>query len=128
MKPTHAGGVVVRRDGEQPRYLLVRAKRESWWVLPKGHIEKGETPEQAAVREVAEEAGVAGEIVAPLGTVEFTGPKGLVRTLYYLMRYTGETPSDERRELVWGTLADVLRRVQWPDLKELLRRAAEKGD
>ena len=119
---------MVRRDGEQPRYLLVRAKRESWWVLPKGHIEKGETPEQAAVREVAEEAGVAGEIVAPLGTVEFTGPKGLVRTLYYLMRYTGETPSDERRELVWGTLADVLRRVQWPDLKELLRRAAEKGD
>ncbi len=40
------------------------------WSLPKGHVEEGETYEQAAVREVFEETGIEAEMVAPLGSVE----------------------------------------------------------
>ena len=42
------------------------------WSLPKGHVELGETTEQAAVREVAEETGISGRITARLGSVEYT--------------------------------------------------------
>ena len=41
------------------------------WSLPKGHVEEGETLAQTAEREVAEETGIRGRVVAPLGEVEF---------------------------------------------------------
>ncbi len=58
--------------GAELRVLLVTATRQpNLWVFPKGHIEAGETPEEAAVREVDEEAGVVATVVAPIGTLEF---------------------------------------------------------
>ena len=66
---SHAGGVVVRTVDNELEYLLVAASdNRKVWVLPKGHIEKGETPEAAAVREVMKEAGV--------------------RVIFFLMQYT----------------------------------------
>ena len=65
----------------------MRARRDpAAWVLPKGHIEPGETPEAAAVREVEEESGCLATIVAPLGRLAF----GDVRTRVYLMRFERE--------------------------------------
>ena len=56
---THAGGLVVRTRDGRPEIVVIRPSDGSdAWVLPKGHIEPGEQPEQAAVREVEEEAGV----------------------------------------------------------------------
>src|ERR1051325_5923127 len=61
---SHAGGVVRRTVNDEVQYLIVAASdNPDIWVLPKGHIEKGETPEAAAVREVMEEAGVRASIV-----------------------------------------------------------------
>jgi 8-oxo-dGTP pyrophosphatase MutT (NUDIX family) len=62
-----AGGLVVR--GAQ--VLLISTQKGRRWQLPKGHVEAGETPEQAAVREVREETGVTGRVVAPLPEVEY---------------------------------------------------------
>ena len=42
------------------------------WSLPKGHIEEGESAEVAAIREVGEETGIVGRVVAPLGVIVFT--------------------------------------------------------
>ena len=56
-----AGGIVIRRNCDFVEFLLLKQIRrtgEIQWVMPKGHIEKGETSEQAAIREVREEAGV----------------------------------------------------------------------
>ena len=65
---THAGGVVWRRVDGRNEYLLARALRPSnAWVFPKGHLEDGETSEQAAVRETREETGIDATIVVPLG-------------------------------------------------------------
>jgi 8-oxo-dGTP pyrophosphatase MutT (NUDIX family) len=50
---TSAGGVVVRRDGSHALYLLIRDSYGNWG-FPKGHVESGERPEDAAVREVQE--------------------------------------------------------------------------
>src|ERR671938_363979 len=72
---TSAGGLVVADDGVTgPRAALIgRTDRRGrlLWSLPKGHIEAGETPEDTAVREVAEETGIVGEVVAPLGIIDF---------------------------------------------------------
>jgi 8-oxo-dGTP pyrophosphatase MutT (NUDIX family) len=84
---SHAGGVVARTvDGER-EYLLVGARRSRGeWVLPKGHIEPGETPEAAAVREVQEEAGVRAAVVAPAGESRYAVDGQPVRTIFFLMR------------------------------------------
>jgi 8-oxo-dGTP pyrophosphatase MutT (NUDIX family) len=52
-----AGGVVVRRDGDGVRYLLIRDGHRNWG-FPKGHLDGAETPEDAARREIAEETGL----------------------------------------------------------------------
>ena len=52
-----AGGVVVRRAGDEHEVCLISDGR--YWGLPKGNVERGETPEQAALREISEETGIA---------------------------------------------------------------------
>jgi 8-oxo-dGTP pyrophosphatase MutT (NUDIX family) len=66
-----AGGVVIRENGRMLLLLEVAGRKEL--RLPKGHIEDGETVEQAAVREVQEETGYADvEIIDDLGSVTHT--------------------------------------------------------
>lgn len=56
-----AGGVVFNPQG----WVLILRHRRGEWVFPKGHIDPGETPLQAALREVAEEAGVCASCLDP---------------------------------------------------------------
>jgi 8-oxo-dGTP pyrophosphatase MutT (NUDIX family) len=98
MKTEHhrsAGGLVV--DGA--RILLISTQSGRRWQLPKGHIEEGETPEQAAVREVREETGVSGRIVAPLSDVEYwfveRGTRRVHKRVdYFLLDYLSGTTAD----------------------------------
>ncbi len=118
--PTHAGGVVARFDAGSPRYLLVRARRDpTQWVFPKGHVELGETPEAAAVREVREEAGVRARIVEPLDRIVM--PQGDV--LLYLMRYERDVTSAEKREIAWCDSDEADRRLGFPESRRALSRA-----
>ena len=92
-RPVHtAGGIIV--DGE--KILLIQHKAGGL-AFAKGHIEPGESPEVAAVREVAEETGYLGKIVADLGSlqrmsVEKTGEK--VRKTVQMYRMSKVTRLD----------------------------------
>jgi 8-oxo-dGTP pyrophosphatase MutT (NUDIX family) len=119
--PTHAGALVVRPGRGGTDYLIVRARSE-WpeWVLPKGHIEPGESVEQAALREVREEAGIEAEIVAPIGTTEFRNQGEPTRVVYYLARCLRAVPAAERREVRWCGYHDAQRLLTFEDTKEIL--------
>ena len=121
---SHAGGVVARTVGGEREYLLVEASgRPGEWVLPKGHIEPGETPEEAAVREVQEEAGVRAEIIARAGDSEYAVGGQTVRVLFFLMRYQGETGGQEDRARAWHRYQDALRRLRFDDTRRVVTQA-----
>jgi len=126
---SHAGGVVVRSDTGAHRFLLVQASRNpNHWVLPKGHIDPGETAEQAAVREVREETGVVAEIVSELGVDSYSLPHEEVRALYYRMRFAGEVPADEERALHWLEFPQALGTLSFARSRALLEQAAAQLD
>lgn len=67
-----AGGIVFRRDGERTFYLLIRDPYRNWG-FPKGHLEEGEEPSVAALREVGEETGLRElELRAAVETINWT--------------------------------------------------------
>ncbi len=139
-----AGGVVYRaytRDG-QTRYLVALIRRaNNWgWDLPKGHPEAAETLEQAAVREVREEAGLKAEVVAELGEARYMNgvKRGLLRksVTYFLMRDLSSptealpiepTPQPgETQDAAWCDLEGALVLVHFDNTRAILQRARRK--
>ena len=128
-----AGGLVVDLAAEVPRGALIgRTDRQGklLWSLPKGHIEAGETAEQAAVREVQEETGIAGEIVAELGTIDFwfvaEGRRIHKTVRHYLLRRVSGELSDtdiEVDEVAWVPLPDIRAQLAYPDERGLVDTA-----
>lgn len=128
-----AGGLVVDLDADVPRgALIARTDRHGrlLWSLPKGHIEAGETAEQAAVREVEEETGIAGVILAELGTIDFwfvADGRRIHKTVrHYLMRAIGGELSDtdvEVSEVAWVPLPDIAAQLAYPDERGLVDTA-----
>ena len=131
---TSAGGLVVADDEVTgPRAALIgRTDRRGrlLWSLPKGHIEEGETPEDTAVREVAEETGIIGEVVAPLGIIDFwfvaDGRRVHKTVHHFLLRAVGGVLSDadvEVTEVAWVPLTELGARLAYADERALVERA-----
>jgi 8-oxo-dGTP pyrophosphatase MutT (NUDIX family) len=120
-----AGAIAMRaREGRQ-EFLLVTAKRSpNEWIFPKGGLEPGETPEAAALRELLEEAGYEGTILAPVGSAEFDGRRGRVRTDYFLVQAGRRAGPGEDRTRRWLLLDDARRLLSHDDARRLLEQAA----
>ena len=103
IKQHSAGGVVVRRAGDEVEFLAIMPAHRERWQLPKGTIDPGETSEQAAVREVREEGGVAARIIADLGSIKFfyrIGGSQFVKTVdFYLMEFESGDPANHDHEV-----------------------------
>src|SRR5882762_5876694 len=106
---TSAGGLVVDHE-KSIAAVIGRLDRRGrlLWSLPKGHIEEGETPEQTAIREVAEETGINGVVVAELGSIDYwfvTEGRRVHKTVHhYLLRFIGGELSDadvEVTQVAW---------------------------
>ena len=131
-----AGGLVVDRSSEPLKAAVIaRHDRNGGlvWSLPKGHLEAGESAEEAAVREVAEETGINGRILGPLGTIDFwfVAPDRRVHKTvhHFLLEAIGGELSDDDIEVVevaWMTLDELETRLAYPDERALLTRAREQ--
>ena len=119
-----SGAIVVRLDGKEPQVLLVTAKRNPRnWIFPKGHIEKGETPEAAALRETKEEAGVVGKLIGPAGVLEYGFLGATARVDYFLVQFKREAgPPEDGRQRTWCGLEDALERLTYQNNRKLLRK------
>lgn len=122
---THAGCVVFRGAGKEAKYLVVSSSDGLNWVLPKGHIDAGETPEIAAVRELAEEAGVVGVIVERLSIQYYQRGTKDVAIEYFLLRESGTTAAIEERVKRWEFEADAFNLLTFDEAKSALREGAE---
>jgi 8-oxo-dGTP pyrophosphatase MutT (NUDIX family) len=130
---TSAGGLVVDLASRRAA-LIGRLDRRGrlLWSLPKGHIEAGETAEQAAVREVEEETGIIASVRAPLGSIDYwfvAEDRRIHKTVHhYLLSALGGELSDadvEVTEVAWVPLAELDGRLAYADERRLVRRAAE---
>jgi 8-oxo-dGTP pyrophosphatase MutT (NUDIX family) len=131
-----AGGLVI--DGiEGPREdqlaaLIGRMDRRGRmiWSLPKGHIEQGETAEQTAIREVAEETGIHGHVLAALGSIDYwfvTDGRRVHKTVHhYLLRFSGGELCDEDvevTEVAWVPVTELPKRLAYADERRLAKVA-----
>jgi 8-oxo-dGTP pyrophosphatase MutT (NUDIX family) len=125
---TSAGGLVVDGRGPDARGALIgRVDRRGrlLWSLPKGHVEPGERVEETAVREVSEETGIRGTVLAPLGVIDFwfvaDGRRVHKTVHHFLLLATDGELSDadvEVAEVAW---------VPLPEMAERLAYASERG-
>ncbi|MGU3436284.1 NUDIX hydrolase [Actinomycetes bacterium M1A6_2h] len=138
VRETSAGGLVVDGlDGPREKQcaaLIGRTDRRGrlLWSLPKGHIESGETPEQTAMREVAEETGISGTVLAPLGSIDYwfvTEGRRVHKTVHhYLLRFLGGQLSDadvEVTEVAWVPLVELGSKLAYADERKLAELAGE---
>ncbi|GMA35773.1 hypothetical protein GCM10025876_19770 [Demequina litorisediminis] len=105
------------------------------WCLPKGHIEGEETPEEAAIREVAEETGITAEIIRPIGVIDywFTGDDRRVHKVvhHYLLEAKGgiittENDPDQEAEVAeWIAVNDLCRRLAFPNERKMAQVAVD---
>lgn len=115
-----------------PRILLISTQNGRRWQLPKGHVEEGETAEEAAVREVREETGVTGRILAPLPEVEYwfveRGPRRIhKRVEYFLLGYVeGDCADYDPREVSgaeWFSWEGGLARLTFENERRVVEQA-----
>jgi ADP-ribose pyrophosphatase YjhB (NUDIX family) len=132
-----AGGLVIDTTGTKG--LLIGRKdlkdqkgERLLWSLPKGHIEEGETPEQAAIREVCEETGIESEISKSLGVIDFwfmAGGKRIHKTVHhYLFKETGGHLAPQITEVDdvgWFPLEEIISMLAYPDEKKLIAKSGE---
>ena len=131
-----AGGIVLNDKGE---VLVTQHSQNKNWSFPKGLIDSGQTPEQAAVREVREEGGVEAEILDKVGYNKYVysqrssahtmdGEKIFKVVTYFLMKYVSGDIKDhdfEVSDIGWYTPDDALKRLTFSQDKALLKKALE---
>ena len=135
-----AGGVVVRRMRGRDWVAVVRPRRDAGrravWALPKGLVDPGETPLEAAVREVAEETGVRATGDRKLGDVRYVytweGERVFKIVSFFLLRAAGGRIGDlppgmeiEVAEARWLLLEDAPALLSYGGERDMARKASE---
>lgn len=133
VEETSAGGLVIDRRADDTFAVLIgrRDRRGHMrWSLPKGHVEPGESNEQAARREVREETGIEAIIVEPLGAIAFwftqEGTRIHKTVHHFLLEAVGGELSDsdpEVDEVAWVPVTELAQRLTYADERRLVARA-----
>lgn len=132
---TSSGGVIYRKSGNEVEVVLVSVRGRKFWCLPKGLVDKGETPEVTALREVREESGLSGKILDKLGDITYwyyvqdENIKCRKTVHFYLMEFVSGSTSQHDFEVddaEWFPLETALRKISFKGDKKILELAEEK--
>jgi 8-oxo-dGTP pyrophosphatase MutT (NUDIX family) len=129
-----AGGIVFRRpEGEPPRYLLIRDSYDNWG-FPKGHLEDGESPAEAARRETIEETGLSHlALQGPIRVIDwhfrFRGRHIHKYCHFFLFESAAGEASPQLAEGItacqWRALDEALELLSYDNARGVLKRAGE---
>ena len=133
-EPT-AGGLVFRRDKNgNVEFLLIQDHKDRW-TIPKGHIEEGETAQEAARREIGEEAGLHDvDVLGWLGKIHFRYRRVdklvLISQQVYLMRVRTDGSEIQKEDwmngIKWFKFHDALEEIEYEDIGKLMLLAMKK--
>ena len=133
-EPT-SGGIVFRRNVKNDIEILLIQDAKDRWTIPKGHIEKGETPKQTSEREVMEETGLANvEMMGWLGKINFRYRRQqslvLMTTEIFLVHAVGDTdaikPEEWMNGIKWFTAAEALDKIEYEDIGKIILLGLKK--
>ena len=131
-----AGGVAYRDVDGNIEIAIILTHPEHRWQLPKGMIDAGETEEQAALREVREEAGIGTELIGPIDRTEywFMADRDGVRSRFhkyvhwFLLKYLSGDVSQHDHEVAearWATVDKALELLVFKNEREVVQKAVE---
>ena len=131
-----AGGAAFRVNDGKTEFAVVAVNPSRRWQLPKGLVDENESAEQAALREVREEAGIECEIVEKIETIEYwyfgNEKGGRVRyhkfVLFYLMKYvSGDTRGHDHEvsEVRWVSPDEAIEMLAFKGEKEVIEKASK---
>ena len=131
-----AGGVAFRKQDGRIDVALISVGADNRWQLPKGLVDKGESTEDAAIREVREEAGIDTEIVTRIDKVEYwyfwkeNGQRIRYHKFvyFYLLRYKAGDVRDhdhEVNEARWVNIDDAIEMLAFANEKKIMEKAKE---
>ncbi|MEW6001312.1 MAG: NUDIX hydrolase [Nitrospirota bacterium] len=129
-----SGGVIFRRRNGTIEVALVAVKGGNVWCLPKGLVNKGESTERTAIREVAEETGLKGRIIEKLGEITYwyyikeENAKCKKTVNFFLMEYEGGDISKhdwEVEQASWFPIDEALARASYKNEREMIKKAKE---
>ena len=131
-----AGCVVYRKTNGGLEVALIQPRDRKAWALPKGLIERGEPPEEAAQREAREETGLSGTILGKIDTIKYSyvarweKPTNRVFKIvtFYLLKYTEGDPSHHDREVdrvEWFPIEKAISSATYPQEKGILKKAKQ---
>jgi len=129
-----AGGVIFRKAGAPIEIALVAVKEGKVWCIPKGIIDKGETPDVTAVREVSEETGLQGRIIEKLGDISYwyyikeEEARCRKTVHFFLIEYESGDISEHDSEVdmaSWFPIDEALEKASYKGEKEIIEKAKE---
>ncbi len=129
-----SGGVIFRKNNTFTEIALIAVKDGKVWCLPKGAIDKGESPERTAIREVEEETGLKGKIIEKLGEITYwyylKEEKARCRkTVYFfLIEYESGDISEHDWEVdkaAWFPIDKAVEKANYENEREIIKRARE---
>ncbi len=139
VEETSAGGVVIDVHEGRARIAITARRNRAGrieWCLPKGHVEPGETLEQTAEREVAEETGIVGRVLITLGTIDYwfsTHDKRIHKMVHhYLLEAVGGElsvegdPDQEAIDAAWSPLDRVHEQLTFPNERRIAQVAWQR--
>jgi len=129
-----SGGVIFRKNDASIEIALVAVKDGKVWCLPKGIVDKGEKPDETAMREVSEETGLKGRIIEKLGEINYwyylreEEARCRKTVHFYLLECEGGDISKHDWEVdkaAWFQIDDALKIASHKNERDIIQKARE---